>query len=135
MTLRVALVTALLCTLAAAPSATAKENVRARLESRLALDARAGTTITVKWRLYYIEDGRRRWFGASELFVRLRSATGARGTKAYGEGRYGRYTARIKVPRGGMAGIRFGLDGMRLYPDGRAEPGAMYFPLDNDPFA
>ena len=112
-----------------------KENVRRRLESGQALDARAGTTITVKWRLYYIEDGRRRWFGSSELFVRLRSATGARVTKAYGEGRYGRYTARINVPRGGMAGIRFGLDGKRMFPAGHTEHEAMYFALDNEPFA
>jgi len=131
---RIALTAALLCALVAAPPAKAKEGVRAQLMSHLALDARAGTTITVTWRLYYMQDGRRRPFGASELFVRLRSATGARATKAYGTGRYGRYTAHIKVPRGGMAGIRFGLDGMRMYPDGRQEPGAMYFPLDNDPF-
>jgi len=128
------LAAALLSALAAAPPATAKEDVRAQLVSQLALDARAGTTITVTWRLYYKQDGRRRPFGASDLFVRLRSATGARATKAYGDGRNGRYTARIKVPRGGMAGIRFGLDGIRMFPDGRQEPAPMYFPLDNDPF-
>jgi hypothetical protein len=131
---RIAPAVVLLSALIAAPPATAKEDVRARLENRLALDAPAGTTITVAWRLYYVEDGRRRPFGASELFVRLRSATGARGTKAYGEGRNGRYTTRIKVPRGRMAGIRFGLDGIRMLPDGRTQPAPIYFPLDNDPF-
>jgi hypothetical protein len=124
-------VVALVC----APAAHAKEDVRARLESRLNLGAAAGTTITVSWRLYYIEDGRRRPFGARDVFVRLRSASGARATKAIGDGRTGRYSARINVPRGGMGGIRFGLDGIRMYPDGRTEPAPMYFPLDNDPFS
>ena len=120
--------------LLAAPAATAKENVRARLVSRLALDARAGTTITVTWRLYVREHGERRPFDAGELFVRLRGQARGAATRAYGDGGNGRYRARIKVPRGGLAGIRFGLMGYRTYPGGTMEPAPVYFPLDNDPF-
>jgi hypothetical protein len=124
---RAALLVAL-CVLAAAPPAVAKEDVHAHLVSKLPRDARAGQTIRVVWRLYSIEDGRRRPFGASELFVKLRGAP-----KVYGEGRNGRYTARVKVPRRGIKGIRFGLDGIRIIGD-RTEAAPMYFPLDNDPF-
>ena len=125
---RAALLVAAVCVLAAAPSAHAKEDVRAHLVSTLPTDARAGETIRVVWRLYSVEDGRRRPFGAGDLFVKLRGAP-----KAYGEGRNGRYTARVKVPRGGITRIRFGLDGIRIIGD-RTEPAPVYFPLDNDPF-
>jgi len=128
-----AIVLALLGLLVAAPAATAKGDVHARLESRLARNAKAGETIRVVWRLYYLQDGRERPFGAGDLFVRLRSAAGGRATKAYGNGTRGRFTARVKVPRGGIAGIRFGLEGIRIIGD-RTEPAPVYFPLDNDPF-
>lgn len=118
--------------LALAPAASAKENVRVRLENRIDLDARPGSTITVKWRLYVRDTGRP--FGAAELFVRLRSKGSGAATRAYGKGGNGRYSARIRVPRGGMGGIRFGLMGYRIYPGGETEPAPVYFPLDNDPF-
>ena len=126
---RSALVLIAVCVLAAAPPASAKQDVRAHLERRLPTDARAGQTIRVVWSLYYVEDGRRRPFGASELFVKLRGAS-----KVYGEGRNGRYTARVKVPRRGITGIRFGLDGIRIV-NGVESPAPVYFPLDNNPFA
>ncbi|MBE2317571.1 hypothetical protein DVA67_016430 [Solirubrobacter sp. CPCC 204708] len=115
-----------------APAATAKEGVRARLESRLDLNARAGSEITVKWRLYIRDSGRP--FDAGELFVRLRSKGSGAPTRAYGKGDRGRYTARVRVPRGGLGGIRFGLMGYRSFPGGESEPAPVFFPLDNDPF-
>src|SRR4051812_49142280 len=105
--MRRALFAAVVALSVAAP-AQAKENVKAHLESRLPAGAKAGTTIRVTWTLYYLENGQRRPFGASELFVRLRGKASGRFVKAYGEGRNGRYTARVKVPKGGIAGIRFG---------------------------
>ena len=126
-------VAAVLCLAPAAP-AEAKEGVRAHLESRLPANAKPGATIRIVWSLYYLENGTKRPFGASQLFVRLRGKTG-RFVKEYGEGRAGRYKARIKVPSGGIRSIRFGLEGMRIYPGGRTEPAPVYFPLDNDPFA
>ncbi|MDA0184478.1 hypothetical protein OJ997_29510 [Solirubrobacter phytolaccae] len=119
----------LVALLVAAPVASAKEDVRAHLESTLPKAAKAGTTITVKWRLY-TADGKP--FGAGELFVRLRGQGAV--TRADGTGRDGRYSARVKVPRGGIRGIRFGLMGYRTYPDGRSEVAPVYFPLDNDPY-
>src|SRR4051812_2692868 len=100
-----ALAAAALCALAAASPAVAKEGVRAHLESRVPRDARAGQTITITWTLYVIEHGERRPFDAGGLFVRLRSAAGARPSREYGDGGDGRYRARIKVPRGGIGGI------------------------------
>ena len=126
------LAVALLTFFVLVPVATAKEDVHAVLESSLALNARPGSTITVKWRLYSRADGRP--FGASEVFVRLRSRGGGAPKRAYGTGRNGRYTARVKVPRGGMGGIRFGLMGYRTYPGGETEAAPVYFSLDNDPF-
>jgi hypothetical protein len=114
-----------------APVAHAKEGVKAHLVSRLPAHAKQGTTVSVVWKLYFLEDGERRPFGASELFVQVK---GTRWTKAYGEGRNGRYRARVRIPEGGISRIRFGLEGVRMYPDGRSEPAPAYFPLDNDPF-
>ena len=40
------------------------------------------------------------------------------------------------MPKGGIEGIRFGLNGIRMYPDGTGpRPADAHFPLDNDPFA
>ena len=75
----------------------------------------------------------RRPFGAGGLFVRLRGEAGGF-SRALGRGSDGRYTARVKVPRGGLASIRFGLDGVRIVA-GHESPAPVYFPLDNDPFA
>jgi len=112
-----------------APGASAKENVRAHLERTLPEAAKPGTTITVEWRLY-TRDGEA--FDAGELFVRLQGRGAA--TRKDGTGANGRYRARIKVPRGGIRGIRFGLMGYRMYPGGESEPAPVYFPLDNDPY-
>jgi hypothetical protein len=116
-----------------APAAHAKGDVQAHLQSRLPAGAKAGTSVRVVWKLYSVENGERRPFGAGGLFVQVRGKRWAR--KVYGEGRSGRYAARITVPAGGVKAIRFGLDGMRIYPDGREEHAPLYFPLDNDPFA
>jgi hypothetical protein len=122
-----------LCLAVAAPAKVhAKAGARAHLESHLRKRAKPGTTIRVVWTLYVIEHGERRPFDAGDLFVRLRGRSGF--ARAYGDGQNGRYAARLKVPRGGMTGIRFGLEGVRMYPDGRTERGDHYFPLDNDPF-
>jgi hypothetical protein len=65
------------------------------------------------------------------MFVRLLSRSGARPTTADARASkvVGRYSARIKVPKGGMGGIRFGLHSWNDY--GESD---WIFPLQNDPF-
>jgi hypothetical protein len=150
-----ALASGALLVLVAAPAAVGKGAVRARLDRPVLVHAAAGETITVAWTLSYIESGERRPFGASGVFVRLLSASGGRPVTAYGKGRGtgphrsgvgvpGAYIARVRVPQGGIGGIKIGLRGWRI-TRGRKEGGRIigerkeradvFFPIDNDPFA
>ena len=96
-------------------------------------DAAAGSTITVAWRLTSVEGDRRRPFGAGGVFVRLLSRSGARPAKAHARSaRRGRYSARVRVPRGGIRRLQIGLDGTRHVGD-RIEPAPIYFRIENDP--
>jgi hypothetical protein len=122
--------------LATAVSAMAKEDARARLLT-VVPDAEPGSVVHVEWEVD-VADGRggRRGFGADGMFVRLLSATGARETEAVATGAHelGHYEAAVRVPDGGISGIRFGLQGTSCGRDGcRAAP--LLFPLVNDPFA
>jgi hypothetical protein len=130
--MRLALLAALLAAAVAATAAPAKDGAVARLTTRLPLHAAPGTTIRIGWTVT-ISDGHggRRGFGAGGMFVRLLSRTGAHPTKADARALkvVGRYSARIKVPKGGMGGIRFGLRAWNDY--GEAD---WIFPLQNDPF-
>jgi hypothetical protein len=150
-----ALIVGALFALGATPAAVGKEGVRARLDMPLPLHAAAGKTITVAWTLSYIESGERHPFGASGVFVRLRSASGGRPVSAYGKGRGtgpyrggvgvpGTYIARVTVPEGGIGGIKIGLRGWRIIGGrkegrriigGRKERADAFFQIDNDPFA
>jgi hypothetical protein len=118
----------------AAPAAVSKEGVRARLDTPVPLEAAPGDTITIAWTLRPIERGERRPFGASGVFVRLLSASDGEPVKALGKadppGRY----AEVTVPRGGIGGIRIGLEGIR-YIGGRTEDADVFFPIENNPFA
>lgn len=125
-----ALVAGLLLALLAPPAAPAKEGVRATLIGPVAVDARPGERITMAWKL---EDARGRPFGASGLFVRLRSAVGGRAVTAITDGS-GRFAVRMTVPEGGIGAIEFGLRGWRIVA-GRRSRADMLFPLENDPFA
>jgi hypothetical protein len=109
-----ALVAGLLLALLAPPAAPAKEGVRATLIGAVAVDARPGERITMAWKL---EDARGRPFGASGLFVRLRSAVGGRAVTAITDGS-GRFAVRMTVPEGGIGAIEFGLRGGGSSPDG-----------------
>jgi hypothetical protein len=124
---------ALALCLAAAPAAVAKSGVRATLRGPVAIDARPGTTITIAWRLTTVESRGSRGFGASGIFVRLLSRTGAKSTKAYGRPRGSTLVARVKVPRGGIRRIRIGLDGWRYRPGRPRQYAPMYFRVVNHP--
>lgn len=115
----VALIAAL-AALAAAPGA-AKEGVVARVVTPISRDAEAGSKITVVWTLTFVEAGKRRPFGAS-VFVRLFGTNGSRSARVYAEPREpGRYRASVKVPRGGVKRVEFGLMGMVC--DAKGRPG------------
>ena len=120
--------------LAAAPLAPTKEGARARLTARLPLGAPPGATIRIGWKVDAPDGhGGRQPFGARGMFVRLLSRTGAASTTAADDGRtgsVGRYTARVRVPAGGIGGIRTGLHGWN-----DRGPSDLLFPLENDPFA
>ncbi len=121
------------------PAAVAKEGVRAKLVTPVPLQAAPGETIPITWTLSYSDRGARHRFGASGVFVRLLSASGgapvkASGTEERARDRSGRYVAEVRVPEGGIGGIRIGLEGIRII-GGRTEDADVFFPIDNDPFA
>jgi hypothetical protein len=116
-----------LVALVAAGSAQTKGGSRARLTTAVALNAPPGTAIQVGWTVTVPgENGSRRPFAARNMFVRLLSRTGAPATTGFSRqhGMTGRYAAEVRVPQGGIGGIRFGLRGTT----------DITFPLENDPF-
>jgi hypothetical protein len=122
--------------LAAALPATGKEGVKATLTRTIPLDAPAGTSIKVAWTLAGVdENGRRYPFGASGVFVRLVSSSGAPATTGYapsGGPKTGMYTATVRVPEGGVADVRIGLRGFTSGATGYRQSD-MIFPITNDP--
>jgi hypothetical protein len=111
--------------LASAPGAATKEGARARLTTTLPLAAAPGTLMRVGWTVS-VPDGQggREPFGASRMFVRLLSRTGASTTTGFAPQSAGRYTAEVRAPEGRIGGVRAGLRGTT----------DIVFPLENDPF-
>lgn len=101
----------------------------------LRLGATPRTTIRVEWTVDTRDDeGGRRPFGASGMLVRLLSRTGAAPTTGFAGGAMhvrGRYAAKVRVPSGGIGGIRMGLRGW----NNLGGTGDVILPLENDPFA
>src|SRR5439155_1887854 len=101
--------------------AAAKEGVVAELTSTLQLDAPAGSTIDVSWTLSSPNGP----FNAMNVYVHL-LGTGSAQTEAPAFGSAhpdGRYSATVRVPAGGIHGIRVGLKGTT----------EIFFPVINDP--
>ena len=120
----------------AAP-ALAKEEVQARLTSSVQIEASPGQEITISWRLESVDDeGRRRPFGASGVFVQLESASGGVSTVGFARGdggREGRFEADVTVPASGIGGIAIGLAGTVSDSTGtRAD--YVYYPVANSPW-
>ena len=106
--------------------AAAKEGVRAKLDEPIRLDAAPGKRIKVAWRLVD-EEGRP--FGASGIYLRV-SRCGRRPlTVPAAERSLGRYSARVKVPRGGIRKLLVGLRGWRIVGD-QEERADRFFQFD-----
>jgi hypothetical protein len=120
----------------AAPPASAKEDVKATLITAIPLDAPAGTELEVAWRLFYLDEkGKRQPFGASGLFVRLLSASGAASEEGAASSRAhdtGEYEATVLVPDGGIHDIELGLAGWVSDANGTRRSD-LIFPITNDP--
>jgi hypothetical protein len=127
---RIGLAVMLVALVAAAPAA-AKEGVKATLQSKVPLTAAPGTKVQVRWKLWFLDNGVRRPFGAGGVFVRLVSATGERSETAFVDGS-GDYAATVTVPKGGIGDVRIGLRG---FSDASPKPKSadMLFPITNDP--
>jgi hypothetical protein len=125
---RVVCVTILFFVALAAPTA-AKEGAQARLLTSLPLHAKAAALITVKWTVKVRANGKLIPFRANGMFVRLIGKGSAKTafTQQFGPP----YRARIRVPRGGIRGIKLGLMGYST--SGRPEP--EFFPIVNSPFS
>lgn len=123
----------LIAALVLAPGGSSKEGARARLLTPLPLAAKPSSTIQVRWAVD-VPDGQggRRPFGAGGMFVRLLSRTGAPSTIDFADGG-GRFQTMLRVPPGGIGGIRVGLRGTRCDGSGCRASDAL-FPLMNDPF-
>lgn len=118
----------LIAAAALAAPAAAKEGAQAHLLSQLPAQAKAGSLIVVRWRVDVPgPNGTRVPFGASDMFVELIGAQAK--TRAFADRslRYGPpYSTRIRVPRGGVHAIRFGVMGTATTPSG-THPAPMYF--------
>jgi hypothetical protein len=120
-----------LVALVAAPVA-AKEGVVARVLTPISRDAQPGSRITVVWTLTFVEEGQRRPFGGGAVFARMFGSDGARSARVYAEPRApGRYWAAVRVPRGGVKRVEFGLMGIVCDAKGRpgCRPAAKVFPI------
>jgi hypothetical protein len=122
-----AIVVVLVAALIAAPTALGKEGVRATLTTPVPLDASPGTTLHVGWKLAN-RDGTP--FGGGDVFVRLRSATGAQAETAYTNGG-GTFAADVVVPKGGIGDVQIGIRGWSSGPDGTHEA-PMFFPITTE---
>jgi hypothetical protein len=122
--------------LAAAP-AGAKEGVVASIDGVSPSNAEPGERVTIAWTLAAKEErGKRRPFGASGVFVKLLSATGAKPTTAVASGDGdgdGKFQATVVVPEGGVGDVEIGLHGISSGPNGTSVSD-LYFPLRNNPF-
>jgi hypothetical protein len=115
--------------LAFAVSAAAKEGAQAHLLGALPRHAASGSWITVRWTVD-VPGGRgtRVPFGAIGTFVRLQGVDGAATSATASQKEGPPYSARIRVPRGGIHLIRFGLMGRSCGP-AACSPSPIYFPL------
>jgi hypothetical protein len=113
-------------------SAGAKEGVVARVVTPISRDAEPGSKVRVVWTLTFLEAGERRPFGGGYVFVRLFGPNGSHSARTYAvQPEPGRFRALVKVPRGGVRRVEFGIMGMVCDAEGRpgCHPGPKLFPI------
>lgn len=114
----------------------AKEGVEATFITNVPLDAEPGNRLRLAWTLTSVdEDGQRRPFGASGVYVRLLSASGAAAETGFARTDVradGEYAATVAVPEGGIGDVKIGLVGWVSDPRGTRRSDA-FFPITNDP--
>ena len=128
---RLLVVAALLVVVAAlvASPGAAKEGVVARVVTPITRDADPGSKITVVWTLYFVEAGERHPFGGGYVFVRLFGPNGSRSPRTYAENpELGRFRAKVRVPRGGVRRVEFGIMGTACDQKG-CRPSPKIFPI------
>ncbi len=115
--------------LVAAAPAAAKEGAKAHLLAALPTRAMPGTFVTIRWRVDVPgPNGKRIPFSAIGMFVRLVGSGGASTTATAPQLEGPPYSVRIRVPRGGIRHVRFGLEGTSCGPAG-CSPSPAFFPL------
>lgn len=108
--------------LVAAVPAAAKEDPRPQLLTPLPMSAEPGSLITVRWTVTVLgPNGKRVGFSAIGMLVRLVGLGGGSTTALARETVGGPpYSARVRVPRGGIRTVHFGIadsDGITWFPD------------------
>ena len=112
---------ALVVALAAAVPAAAKEGAQAHLLGPLPKSASPGSFITVRWSVTVRgPNGTRAGISAIGMLVRLVGHGGASTTALARENVGPPYSARLRVPRGGIRAVRLGIAGSN---------GIYFFPL------
>jgi len=106
--------------------AAAKDGVRAKLDEPVRLGTVPGETITVAWHLV---DPKGQRFGASGIYLRVFRCGGGPLTVPATQRRPGAYTARVKVPKGGIRKLLVGLRGWRII-GGERERADKFFRFD-----
>jgi hypothetical protein len=102
----------LVLVLAAASPAAAKDGAQAHLLAPLPSHPAPGTFINVRWTVDVPgADGKRVAFAAIGMLVTLRGSNGASAVATAPQTHGPPYSARIRVPLGGIRAIRFGLRG------------------------
>jgi len=98
--------------LASATPAVAKEGAQAHLLRPLPTTPTPGSLVTVRWSVTVRgEDGSRVGMSAVGMLVRLVGRGGASTTALARENVGPPYSARVRVPSGGIRAVRFGISG------------------------
>ncbi len=106
--------------------AVAKEGVTAKLDEPVRLSTAPGKTIRVAWRLV---DPEGQPFGAGGIYLRVSRCRGKPMMVPAIDRSRGRFSARVKVPRGGIRKVRVGLPGWRIIGE-KKERADMLFSFD-----